>query len=150
MRANRNFSDAGPKRLHSVIINRLISPSDAVGVESPCWRHPYSVPSTPIVVSIRHFVQPKTQHWKWHKTRDRKEYQRRNCEHCYVAANSVRTLQVFWSRGASARPHFCNTGLKAYYPKIHSTQLTTIEFQSSLILLHMFGSGKGYDTLTEA
>jgi len=35
MRANGNFSDASLERLHSVSINRVMSPSDAVDLESP-------------------------------------------------------------------------------------------------------------------
>jgi len=36
MKANGNFSDTIPEQLHSVKINRMISPSDAVDLGSPC------------------------------------------------------------------------------------------------------------------
>jgi len=35
MRANGNFSDACVERFYSVSINRMITPSDAVDLESP-------------------------------------------------------------------------------------------------------------------
>jgi len=35
MRANGDFSDASVERLHSVSINRVMSPIDAVDLESP-------------------------------------------------------------------------------------------------------------------
>jgi len=34
-RMNANFSDASLERLHSISINRAMSPSDAVDLESP-------------------------------------------------------------------------------------------------------------------
>jgi len=35
MRANENFSDASLELLHSVKVHRVMSPSDAVDLESP-------------------------------------------------------------------------------------------------------------------
>jgi len=36
MRANGNFSDVGVERFHSVRINCMMSPSDAVDLGRPC------------------------------------------------------------------------------------------------------------------